>query len=106
MRQTSGGLMRKIKTIALRTMELGFFEDAEKILYNLMEAQIREMGILHEETLDTIILLGHNLAASQKWKQLTELHDLLAVLDQPELSRYPKLRETIVRLGSLQKKFA
>ena len=98
--------MRKIKTIALRTMEMGFLEDAEKILYNLMEAQIREMGLLHEETLDTIVLLGHNLAASQKWEQLTQLYDLLAVLDQPGLRKYPKLREAISSLYGLQKKIS
>ena len=95
--------MRKIKTIAIRTMELGFLEDAEKILHDLMEAQIREMGLLHEETLDTIVLLAHNLAASHKWEKLAQLHDLLAVLDQPQLKMYPNLRKTILSLRSLQK---
>ena len=99
----SGGIMRKIKTIAMRTMDLGFLEDAEKILYNLMEAQIREMGLLHEETLDTIVLLAHNLAASQKWDQLGQLYDLLAVLDQPQRKMYPNLRKTILSLRSLQR---
>lgn len=98
--------MRKIKTIAIRTMELGFLEDAEKILYNLMEAQIREMGLLHEETLDTIILLGHNLAAGQKWDKLHQLYELLAVLDQPQLSGYPKLRDAIISLRTLQKRIS
>lgn len=98
--------MRKIKNIAIKTMELGFLEESGTILYNLMEAQCREMGLLHEETLDTIILLGHNFALSNQWERLAKLHELLLSLDQPQLSKYITLQEAITSLGSLQKKIS
>jgi hypothetical protein len=98
--------MRKIKNIAIKTMELGFLEESEKILYNLMEAQIRGMGLLHEETLDTVILLGHNFALSQKWERLAKLQELLLDLDQPQFCKYTKLQDAINSLASLQKEIS
>ena len=66
--------MRKIKNIAIRTMQLGFIEESENILRSLMIAQIEEMGTLHEETIDTIVLLAHNLALLKRWEDLQDLH--------------------------------
>ena len=71
--------MRKIKTIAIKTMQLGFTDESEKILRSLMIGQIEQMGTLHEETLDTIVLLGYNLAML---KRFDDIQDLLSYLKE------------------------
>ena len=71
--------MRKIKTIAIKTMQLGFINESEKILRSLMIGQIEQMGTLHEETLDTIVLLGYNLALLQRAE---DIQDLLTYLQE------------------------
>ena len=65
--------MRKIKTIAMKTMQLGFAEDSEKILRSLLLGQLEQMGTLHEETLDTFVLLGYNLALLKRSDDITDL---------------------------------
>jgi len=96
--------MRKIKDMAINTMKLGYLEESEQILYRLMEAQTKELGLMHEETLDTIVVLGQNLAQSEKWEQLDKLYHLLSLLCNSELSNFDSLAQTLHSLESLRVK--
>ena len=69
--------MHKIKNIVQQSLKLGFIEESEHILSDLVDAQCQEMGLLHEETLDSIQLWSETLALLERWDQLAELHELL-----------------------------
>ena len=93
--------MRKIKNIAIRTMQMGFIEESEGILRSLMVAQIEQMGALHEDSLDTIVLLSHNLAHLNRWD---DVQDLLSFLEETEkeINRlYTPLRQAITEIESI-----
>ena len=74
--------MHKIKNIVQQSLKLGFIEESEHILSDLVDAQCQEMGLLHEDTLDSIELWSETLALLERWDQLTEVHDLLKTAQQ------------------------
>ena len=69
--------MQKIKNIVHQSLRLGFIEESEHILSDLVDAQCQEMGLLHDETLDSIQLWSETLALLERWEQLAEVHSLL-----------------------------
>ena len=96
--------MRKIKNIAIRTMDLGFKEESEKILRSLMIAQIEQMGTVHEETLETIVLLSHNLALLQRWEDIVELSTYLKETNEELELRNTALLQAITEIDSILSK--
>jgi hypothetical protein len=93
--------MRKIKNIAIRTMELGFKQESEKIFRSLMVAQIEQMGTLHEETLETIVLLSHNLAMLQQWDDIVELSIYLQETKEEIVYKNEALQQAICELDEI-----
>lgn len=69
--------MQKIKNIVYQSLKFGFVEESESILSDLVDAQCQEMGLLHDETLDTIQLWAHTLALLGRWDNLDEVLELL-----------------------------
>ena len=74
--------MQKIKNIVQQSLKLGFIEESEHILSDLVDAQCQEMGLLHEETLDSIQLWSETLALLERWEQLSEVYELLDTAQQ------------------------
>ena len=74
--------MHKIKNIVQQSLKLGFVEESEHILSDLVDAQCQEMGLLHEETLDSIHLWSKTLALLERWDQLAEVYQLLEAAQQ------------------------
>lgn len=74
--------MQKIKNIVQQSLKLGFIEESEHILSDLVDAQCKEMGLLHDETLDSIQLWSETLALLERWDQLTEVYELLDTAQQ------------------------
>ncbi len=93
--------MRKVKNIAIKTMQLGFLEESENILRSLMIAQIEQMGTMHEETIDTIVLLAHNLSMLQRWEDLNDLHQYLAETIEELALPHRTLQEAVQELEQL-----
>ena len=93
--------MRKIKTIAMKTMQLGFAEDSEKILRSLLLGQLEQMGTLHEETLDTFVLLGYNLALLKRSDDISDLLEHLSATKSELPHTNALLEEAIQELEDL-----
>ena len=74
--------MHKIKNIVQQSLRLGFIEESEHILSDLVDAQCQEMGLLHEDTLDSIQLWSETLALLERWEQLSEVYELLETAQQ------------------------
>lgn len=74
--------MHKIKNIVQQSLKLGFIEESEHILSDLVDAQCKEMGLLHDETLDSILLWSETLALLERWDQLAEVYALLETAQQ------------------------
>jgi hypothetical protein len=82
--------MQKIKNIVHQSLKLGFLEESESIMSDLVDAQCQEMGLLHDETLDSIQLWSETLALLERWDHLAEIQELLeaaeAKIDHENLS--------------------
>ena len=69
--------MYKIRGIALKTIELGYAQEAETMLRSLLVEQKKEMGLCHEDTLSTVVLLAYALKQMNNWKGIADLIDLI-----------------------------
>ena len=74
--------MQKIKNIVIHSIRLGYIEEAEHILRDLVDAQCQEMGLLHDDTLDSIRMWTETLALLEQWDHLAEVHELLLSAQQ------------------------
>ena len=93
--------MQKIKKIAMKTLELGFIPEAEKMLRDLVNSQCKEMGLLHEETLNSIELLAHTWAIMKKWDNLADMYNML--LQAQRQVQNTLLEETIHKLANIRR---
>jgi len=91
--------MQKIKNIVQQSLKLGFIEESESILSDLVDAQCQEMGLLHDETLDTIQLWSETLALLKRWSHLEELLELLESAQSKV--NHPNLAYTIRQIEAL-----
>ena len=71
--------MIKIKNIAAQSIRMGLYVEAEAMLRNLVDTQCTSLGLLHEETLNTIELWSETLALLEKWEHLDEVVELLSM---------------------------
>lgn len=92
--------MQKIKNLVHQSIKFGFIEESESILSDLVDAQCQEMGLLHDETLDTISLWAETLAMLQRWNHLNEVVSLLETAQQKV--NHPNLAKTIRDILSLR----
>jgi hypothetical protein len=74
---TPEGTMYKIRSIALKTIEMGYPKDAEKMLRSLLIEQNKELGLCHEDTLATVVLLGYSMYIRDDRQGLSDLIDLI-----------------------------
>ncbi len=91
--------MHKIKNIVYQSLKFGFIEESESILSDLVDAQCQEMGLLHDETLDTIQLWAHTLALLGRWDNLEEVLELLESAQRSV--KNPNLAGTISTIARL-----
>ena len=93
--------MTSIKKMAIKTMELGFYNESLDILKKLVDAQCIEMGLLHEETLSSIELLAYNFALLRKWDSLSHLYELLNNTQQQ--LQEDRLQATVQQIASIRR---
>lgn len=93
--------MTSIKKMAIKTMELGFYNESLDILKKLVDAQCVEMGLLHEETLHSIELLAYNFALLRKWDALSNLYELLNNT-QRQLQE-ERLQATVLQIAAIRR---
>ena len=92
--------MQKIKNIVQQSLKFGFIEESEHILSDLVDAQCKEMGLLHEDTLDSIQLWSKTLALLERWDQLTEIYELLETAQ--ETVKDTQLARTLRQIETLR----
>ena len=66
---------------------------------DLVDAQCQEMGLLHDETLDTIQLWSETLALLKRWSHLEEVLELLESAQSKV--NHPNLAVTIRQIEAL-----
>jgi hypothetical protein len=92
--------MIKIKNIAIQSMKMGLYTEAETILRDLVDTQCQSMGLLNEETLNSIALWSETLAILERWDHLEEVFELLSSLEHTVSN--PRLTSTVAFVHSLQ----
>ena len=92
--------MIKVKNIAIQSIRMGLYTEAEAILRNLVDTQCSSIGLLNEETLASIELWSETLALLERWKHLDEVVELLATAERTVPS--DQLHTTLVFVKAMQ----
>ena len=92
--------MNKIKNIAIQSMNMGLYNEAETILRDLVDTQCCAIGLLNEETLSSIELWSKALAHLERWDNLEEVLELLTSLEHNVSN--PHLTSTVAFVKSIQ----